>query len=994
MERSPELIATILGVLKAGGAYLPLDSHYPKDRLAFLLNDSEAPVLITEEGLLEQLPEYWGYRVCIDLDRETIAQESPENPDITVASGNLAYVIHTSGSTGRPKGVMVTHENVERLFAATQAWFRFDEHDVWTLFHSYSFDFSVWEIWGALLYGGRLIVVPYLTSRSPDSMFELILGEGVTVLNQTPSAFLQLVHADRDAGDRGARQGLRLVILGGEALDFQSLKPWFDRHGDQPTQVINMYGITETTVFVTYRPLTWSDVDGDSSSRIGIPIPDLHTHVLDGHWGLTPIGVPGELFVGGAGLSRGYLGRPDLTAERFIPDPFSGRMGGRLYKTGDLARWLPEGDLEYRGRIDHQVKIRGFRIELGEIESVLRLHPAVSDAAILVRDGEEGERHLVGYVAPNLDEIHLRFDPAGDRSSAEQVSQWQALFDDVYKQGSGTADPEFNISGWNSSYTGTPISAEEMQAWLGSTVERILALRPQRVLEIGCGTGLLLFRIAPHCTEYWGTDLAIEALNQVEQQVRHRSLTQVRLLHRPADDFEAIPPGSFDGIILNSVVQYFPGVEYLVRVLAGALKAVAPGGFIFLGDLRNLPLLEVFHASLALHQAPGSLSIGQLRQQVQNRLQQEDELVIDPALFSLLQEQLPQISHVRVLLKRGEQHNELTKFRYDVILHVSDEMPRKECARLDWEQTGLSVEAVQRLLRDSSPEALIVEGVPNARLQSDAGALELLRGLDAPRSIEELREQLQDGGPHGAVDPEALWGLSRELPYSIDVSPARSDPARFEVLFRRSTNFVAVTGRSASRAPETERSWNAYANAPLKMKLVSRLVPELRSFLQERLPDYMVPSRIVVLDALPLTQNGKVDRKALPAPDDSRPELAARYVTPRTPVEELLASLWAEALQVQKVGALDNFFELGGQSLIAVQVISRIRERFGIDLPLQSLLSSSTLADLASEIAAKQAEQLQGDGLTSLLEEIEALSETEAQAIFEAELGKKEGGNG
>ncbi|HVR96499.1 MAG TPA: amino acid adenylation domain-containing protein, partial [Thermoanaerobaculia bacterium] len=308
-----------------------------------------------------------------------------------------AYVIYTSGSTGRPKGALVSHGNVVRLFDATQGWFGFGERDVWTLFHSYAFDFSVWEIWGALLYGGRLVVVPHEASRSPEQFLDLLVRDRVTVLNQTPSAFTQLARVDEERG--GVATDLRFVIFGGEALDVAGLAPWFDRHGDDKPLLVNMYGITETTVHVTYRPLRVADTRGERRSVIGVPIPDLSHYVLDRAQQPAPIGVPGELVVGGAGLARGYLDRPELTAARFVPDPVSGRAGARLYRSGDLGRFLPTGEVEYLGRIDHQVKIRGFRIELGEIEAVLASHPGVRECAVLVREDVPGSRLLVAYLA-------------------------------------------------------------------------------------------------------------------------------------------------------------------------------------------------------------------------------------------------------------------------------------------------------------------------------------------------------------------------------------------------------------------------------------------------------------------------------------------------------------------------------------------------------------------------------------------------------------------
>ena len=409
MERSLELVIALLSILKAGGAYVPLDPVYPKERLAFMLEDAQAKVLLTQARLITALPEHQAETICLDSDWEFIAREDIINPVSSVVSDNLTYVIYTSGSTGKPKGVLVTHRNVVRLFEATHVWFRFNEHDVWTLFHSYAFDFSVWEIWGALLYGGRLVIVPYWVSRSPEAFYNLLHTEQVTVLNQTPSAFYQLIRIEEFSSTL-QELALRLIIFGGEALEFHKLKPWFDRHGDKLPQLVNMYGITETTVHVTYYPLSVADLNRTSGSVIGDPIPDLRLYILDQFLQPVPIGVQGELYVGGAGLARGYLNRPELTAERFIPDPFSQKPCARLYKTGDLARYLLDGAIEYLGRLDHQVKIRGFRIELGEIEAVLNQHPGVEQTVVMAREDVPGDKRIVAYVVFQKDQSAIADD--------------------------------------------------------------------------------------------------------------------------------------------------------------------------------------------------------------------------------------------------------------------------------------------------------------------------------------------------------------------------------------------------------------------------------------------------------------------------------------------------------------------------------------------------------------------------------------------------------
>ncbi|WP_433240266.1 amino acid adenylation domain-containing protein [Streptosporangium sp. CA-135522] len=434
VPRSVELVVAIVAVVKAGGGYVPIDPGYPADRVGYILQDAAPMLAVTVPGSEGALTAQ-GHRVPLpgtaspfsvfalhgshpragsspggdsggDSRQEdgTPARavlavgapaQTPRGGVGRVLAAHPAYVIFTSGSTGRPKGVVVSHGAVTRLLASTEGWFSFDETDVWVLFHSYAFDFSVWELWGALLYGGRLVVVPFEVSRSPGEFVELVRRERVTVLNQTPSAFYQFMRAERAVS--GAGSSLRYVIFGGEALDPGRLEEWYDRHPETAPVLVNMYGITETTVHVTYAPLDRRMAVSGAGSAIGVGIPDLRVYVLDGFLRPVPVGVAGELYVAGPGLARGYAGRAALTAERFVADPFGG-AGGRMYRSGDVARWDRAGRLEFVGRVDAQVKVRGFRIEPGEVEAVLARHAGVADVAVVVREDRPGDRRLVAYV--------------------------------------------------------------------------------------------------------------------------------------------------------------------------------------------------------------------------------------------------------------------------------------------------------------------------------------------------------------------------------------------------------------------------------------------------------------------------------------------------------------------------------------------------------------------------------------------------------------------
>jgi amino acid adenylation domain-containing protein len=405
VDRTAELIVGLLGILEAGGAYLPIDPDYPAPRIRTLLADGAVATVVTVPRVAERLVPVTSGLVHVDAEADADdptpgGDPAPAAPP--VSDRNLAYVIHTSGSTGEPKGAMIEHRSAARLFTALHPRFRFEPDDVWSVFHSACFDFSVWEIWGALLFGGRLVMVPAEVARSPERFRTLLRAERVTVLSQTPSAFYQLAKAEL-AREGEPRSALRTVVFGGEALDLGLLRGWIDRHGDRRPELVNMYGITETTVHVTIRRIVERDVDaagaGGGASPIGTPLADLDVELEAGSGLPGSDGVAGELLISGPGLARGYLRRPGLTAERFVPAA-SGAPGERRYRSGDRAVRTAGGELAFLGRADDQIKVRGFRIEPGEVETFLTRHPRVSRAIVLPRDHGEGDVRLVACLLP------------------------------------------------------------------------------------------------------------------------------------------------------------------------------------------------------------------------------------------------------------------------------------------------------------------------------------------------------------------------------------------------------------------------------------------------------------------------------------------------------------------------------------------------------------------------------------------------------------------
>lgn len=876
MERSLDLIIALLATWKAGGAYLPLDPDYPTDRLRFMIGDSDAQLVLTQQ----HLPEF-PRGVTVETLRQLAEGKGLGDAVQSPRARDLAYVIYTSGSTGRPKGAMLEHRSIANRIEWMQAAFPLGESDVVLQKTPTSFDVSVWELFWSHCVGAQMELAEPGGHRDDVYLADLIASRGVTTCHFVPSMLVAFL----DAPNVGkCAQTLRRVICSGEALPVALTRRFRDRLPG--VELHNLYGPTEAAVDVTHWPV---DFDADVVP-IGKAITGVTLNIVDPD-ALERVeeGAEGELWIGGVQVGRGYLNRPELSAEKFIADPF--RPGGRIYRTGDRVRRLPSGDIEFLGRFDHQVKIRGFRIELGEIEAKLQEHEAVREATVVAKDGQ-----LIAYATPE----------GGPEPAAESVEIWGDVFDATYVENEAE---DFDLSGWNSSYTGTAIPEATMRMWLDGTLERLRSFGAKRVLELGCGTGMLMFGLAEGLDRYVGLDLSSRGVAALQRKVARRGWEHVELRAGGAHAIAEFADDEFDLVIVNSVLQFFPGPRYLRDIIDHGARVVRDGGHLFFGDVRSLPHLEAFHRSVETFRL-GDADPAVLPTRIAESMASEEELLVDPAFFHASGEAF---GGFECLWRRGRSDDEMTRFRYDAILHVgARDNPTPPDAR-----------AWSGQLDDALVEPhVVVKGIPNARIAEQG------------------------------VEPDALLEQASRAGWVARVTP-RADPESMDLYLDQegSPRCLIRPAPKADRAREAQWMTN-----PRRGHAARALRRQWRPHLGDSLPAYMVPHALVVLPAMPLTPSGKVDRKLLPAPDFSRRSEDA--VRPRSEVEAAIAELWTAALGVD-VGVHDNFFDLGGDSIVALQIAAKAREA-GLGLTPALLFRVHTIAELAEQIGEHGIDAEQG----------------------------------
>jgi thioesterase domain-containing protein/SAM-dependent methyltransferase/acyl carrier protein len=719
---------------------------------------------------------------------------------------------------------------------------------------------------------------------------------------------------------------LSLAVLPGPALGFLLT---YDRRYFDPEALAHLESHLQTIL----RGMTATSEPALSAIRLLTREEEQQANdrpvLLRDHWGQPPpIGVPGEI----------VRAADDANPEH--------------QQTGEFAVILADGTVRSLGRREEQALVQGYRVAPTLVEAELATYPNVHECAVLARPDAAGVPTLVAYVVATTEDEPADRPMYSAAATVATLAHWQRYFDDVvYKdiaeRRDPFLDPYFNPIGWMSSASGLPLSTSEVREMVEATAARVLALRPNRVLEIGCGTGLLLFMLAKHCSEYCATDFSAGAVDYVRRQFATADMPQVRLLCQPADDFAGIERGSFDVVIIHSVVQHFPSMDYLLRVIEGALLMVAPGGSVYIDDVINLPLREAFHASVEIQRSAPSASIDQLAARVRARTAHDRELAVDPAFFRTLPELFPQIGDVKVQLKRGRQANEFTAFRYDVALRVGVPTMLEAAPADDRQEARFSVGALRRRLVEAAPLMLTVRGVPNGRVLRDVKVVEALRAPSRSATVADLRFALRQYEEVG-VGPEEIWDLSKDLPYTFELTWLDGDaPEAYSIVVRH----VTIDPRAAApalRSSAVRRAARAnYANEPWRVIARDQLIADARQFLLSRLPPYMAPRAFVALDNLPRRPDGSLSETELPLPESPLTGSGRLYVPPRNDLERKLVAMWEQVLGIQPVGVTDDFFALGGHSLLAVSLLAHLERELGQRLPLTVLFQGGTVRQVA-----------------------------------------------
>ncbi|MGN7205929.1 amino acid adenylation domain-containing protein [Pedobacter sp. SAFR-022] len=929
IDRSADMLVSLLAILKASAVYIPLDPSYPKDRIEFMLEDSGANFLLISR-------KYQGYYQ--DRTTEIIAEIEDQTdlsvplPDFTPVSGSdLAYVLYTSGSTGKPKGVKISHGNLSNFLLSMLDQPGINKDDKLLAITTISFDIAGLELFLPLIAGAEVIIADAASAKDGRILADMITESGITMMQATPSTWQMLI----DSGWSGS-SSLK-ILAGGEALTDQMAKHLLPRS----SELWNMYGPTETTIWSTLKQIR----QDDRTITVGHPIRNTRIFILDEHGREVPKGIVGEVCIAGDGVSQGYLHRPELTQEKFIIEPGRSVSGKRMYRTGDLGTILPNGELQCLGRMDQQVKIRGHRIELGEIESILSTAPGIKQTVVAVSENDKKEKSLVAYVTLEQE------------MEQEQALSWKDRWETLYNIGAETnkneALPDQNLDGTLLEYyeNGKELAAQS-EEWLRSSVERIKALHPRSVYEIGSGAGQILYELTDDVDYYLATDYAQTAIDKLNETLcsNPEKWGHVEAKVASADDFSAVGNRKFDLVLLHSVAQYFPGADYLIDVVKKALGAIDGTGCIFIGDMQGQNSLEMCHAMDHLPKAPEKNTLAFFKEIIENRVRIEDELVADPAFFYGLRTTFPEIKAVDIQLRKGKSINEITKYHYDVWIYVGAEKPYVTPAISRTWHSDTKLSDVEQVLRDNPSSVVELKGIYNSRTAKDCHLLKLMHTANEETLLADIKTAVN--AVTEGMHPDLFWATAERLGIKAHVRwSSDGTDGLFDVVFIPSA-FGAVlpdapygSGRTIDMASHIRTPFSKERITISKAQIL-----EWKRYAGELLPPFMVPEQFVGLKKFPLTPNGKIDRKMLPKVESKRMEAESTGELPSTENELLVAAIWAEALGLENLKVTDDFFELGGHSLLAMKVMVAIEKRTGKRLPLATLFDNSTLGKMALQL--------------------------------------------
>lgn len=912
-----DVVTAVVAALKAGAAFAVIDPGAPEEQLRRMIA-ALAPVVTVDAG--DDARE--GTSLA-ELAAAAPAAAPPTDP------GSLAHVVFTSGTTGWPRPVAVTRADVGHYLDALLEILDRRAGRVYGTVASLSVDLGYTALYGALLSGGCVKVLDREVALTVDGFARWVAD--VDVVKTTPSHIQALLNAS--AAGPGPLLPREALLLGGEPFPRRLAEELLAVAGSRV--VANHYGPAECCIGASLEVCDKGNLGDRATVPIGAGLGGSALLVLDRNLQECPPGVPGEIVILGAGVGYGYLADPATTAVRFVPA--RQRLGERMYRTGDLGVRAADGRVTHLGRLDDQVNIRGFRVEPGAIEAHLLAHPQVAQAVAVPQVDPSGNTRLVAYVSqtkPDEKGLHDQI-----------VGAWTAVFEDLYG-GVDPRDPQFRVAGWESSYTGRLMTDAEIQDSVDGIVGRILAQTHDRVLEIGCGTGMLLEAVAPHTASYVATDISGAVVDALRARVAHQPWAdRVELRQAPAFDLSFLAPGRVDVVVINSTIQYFPSARYLIDVLTEALRVTAPGGCVFVGDVRDARMVGAFEQAVALHRADGADTVAAALEIAAEQARRDEELVVAPGFFPAFAARYPDLT-ATVLAKRGRLGTELTRYRYDVLLRrrlPAGRPPEPEVR--PWRHTdapGTVLEPVDR------STGLVLLDVPDARAGADPALLAAAAGPAGGTTVGEIRARLRPDP--SAVAPEAWEAVDRR----VHVQPARSG--------RAGCYDVQITDGPPSWDDGTRHDdLSDWCSSPASRAALRTLPSVLEEFLGARLPEHARPHRIIALPTLPMTTGGKVDRRALIAAADRLAPATTAGRAPEGPLEELVARCWSGVLGVEGLSAEDDFFQAGGHSLLAVQVVHLIRTELGVGMPLRDFFDRRTIKGQAEWLEPALERMLEGE---------------------------------